>query len=167
MDTTTRLNNELRQCSVDDDLSQLGCSFGLIDNDIFKWKVTMVGPQDTPYSGGIFTIRIEFPNDYPKHGPEFIFLNKMYHLNVNFSSNTKYKKGHVCLNTINQWNSYGNVDGQPNYGVKQALFDIFCLFYNQGTDGPFDDNMAKLYKNEPEKFKEIAKKWTIEYAKPC
>ena len=140
---------------------QIGCSFGLFDNDMYTWKVTMLGPKDTPYEGGIFTIKITFPEDYPNHGPDFKFMNKIYHLNVD----PRRDFGHISLNTLNAWRVLGKVQDKPVFGVKQALFDIFCLFYNQGIASPYEEEMAEQYLNNRAKFDKIAKEWTEKYAK--
>ena len=50
------------------------------------------------------------------------------------------------------------------YGVKQALFDIFWLFYNQGVDSAYDEEIVSLYCKKPDKFYEESKKWTKLYA---
>ena len=76
----------------------------------------------------------------------------------------KNNLGHICINSINEWMITGKVTNKPVYTVKQALFDIFCLFYNQGVEGAYDDQMAYLYQNQPQKFNEEAKKWTKEFA---
>ena len=77
--TLLRLKKEFQLCLLDDDLIQIGCKFGLYPgNNLFQWRVTMLGPTDSPYKYGIFTIKIIFPDDYPKHGPEFRFMNKIY-----------------------------------------------------------------------------------------
>ena len=160
-----RLSNEYQFCCNDRDLVQLGCSFCLENNNIFTWNVSMLGPKNTPYENGLFRIRIIFPNDYPNHGPEFLFLNKIYHLNVNFNTNnTCEKQGHICISSINEWRNYGKVTDKNIYGVKQALIDIFCLFNKQGKDSPYDDKMAKLYRDNPEQFNKNAKLWTQQFA---
>ena len=156
----TRLQQEYSLCTQDNDLIQIGCNFGLENNNIFKWRITMVGPRSTPYEGGLFTIIATFPQDYPMHGPEFKFINKIYHLNVDFKNDL----GHICINSINEWRITGKVTNKPVYTVKQALFDIFCLFYNQGVEGAYDEEMARKYLNEPEKFNEEARKWTKDFA---
>ena len=46
----------------------------------------MKGPRKTPYEGGLFTIQIYFPNDYPSQGPDFRFCNLVYHLNVDITN---------------------------------------------------------------------------------
>ena len=48
--------------------------------------------------------------------------------------------------------------------MKQALFDIFCLFYNQGVEGAYDEGMAKQYTERPAEFNDEAKKWTRDFA---
>ena len=56
----------------------------------------MKGPRKTPYEGGLFTIRITFPIDYPSHGPDFRFCNLVYHLNVDYKCEVRL--GHISLN---------------------------------------------------------------------
>ena len=157
----TRLRKEFQLCAQDDDLMQIGCSFGLYENNISTWRVTMIGPKKTPYEGGIFTIKILFPDDYPSYGPEFKFMNKIFHLNVDYNNDL----GHISLSYLNEWHVIGKVTGKPVYGVKQAFFDIFCLFYNQGVYDAYDVKMAELYAKNREKFDKIAKEWTEKYAK--
>ena len=162
--TLTRLKKEFQLCQQDSELCQIGCSFGLVNDNIFNWKVTMVGPKGTPYEGGLFTILIFFPTNYPKYGPDFRFQNKICHLNVDWRKNGVPGNGHICLTTLNEWKSTGKVEGKKGFGVKQALFDIFCLFYNQGKESPYDEKLAELYMKNKDKFNEEARRWTKKYA---
>ena len=158
-----RIQKEFFLCQKDSDLIQIGCSFGLeIENNFNVWKVSMLGPQNTPYAGGVFTIKVYFPQEYPNKGAEFRFVNKIYHLNVDWKN--KDTLGHICLSSLNEWHTTGKVKSKPCYGVKQALFDIFCLFYNQGIDSPYDEAIAEQYKNRRSEFDALALKWTKDYA---
>ena len=65
---------------------------------------------------------------------------------------------------MNEWATNGKVSAKSCYGVKQALFDIFCLFYNQGVDSPYDVTIADEYKNRRSEFDAKAKEWTQKYA---
>ena len=59
------------------------CSACLInDNDFFHWKVTIKGPKDTPYQGGVFLLNIHFPSNYAFRSPECYFTTKIYHPNI-------------------------------------------------------------------------------------
>ena len=161
-ETMNRISQEYNFCVNDNDLVAIGCNFGLENNNIFTWRITMSGPTNTPYGGGLFTILATFPNDYPVHGPEFKFKNKIFHLNVNFSDDP----GHICISSLNDWRIRGKVKDLPFYTVKQALFYIFCLFYNQGVIGAYDQKMAELYKNNRQAFDAEARNWTQLYANP-
>ena len=158
----TRLKKEFSLCSQDIELKGLGCQFILENNNYYIWRVTLKGPKETPYEGGTFTIRITFPFNYPKSGPEFRFLNLIYHLNVDF--NNQNELGHICLNYLNEWKSTGKVVEKPGYGVKQALIDIFCLFYNQNIKSAYDINMAAEYQSNMSNFNSKAKMYTQKYA---
>ena len=160
MNNYNQITKEFILCKEDEDLIQIGCNFVLENNNIYIWRTTMRGPENTPYEGGIFTIRIIFPSDYPNHGPEFRFINKVYHVNVdNFQD-----LGHISLNSINEWRLTGKVRYLNIYTVKQALFDIFQSFYSQDIERNGDESIAKLYENNREKFYAEAKKWTKLYA---
>jgi len=156
--TLNRLNKEFVLCQNDNDLINLGYTIGLERGDLFLWKATMPGPRDTPYEDGIFTILITFPSDYPSHGPEFRFKNKIYHLCVD------PKNGHICIASINSWRTCGKVKGGQIYNVKRALIDIFCFFYVNDPDSAFSMEMAKQFRINKKEFDEEAKRWTKLFA---
>ena len=97
--TFKRLEKEFKLCSQDEQLKDIGCNFIMEKGNYYIWRVTMKGPNNTPYQGGIFTIRITFPLNYPKSGPEFRFLNKIYHLNVDFTDVNKFPQIYKILSS--------------------------------------------------------------------
>ena len=56
--TLIRLNMEFKLCCKDESLATIVSNFRLVDENLYKWKVDMIGPKETPYEyeGGIFTI---------------------------------------------------------------------------------------------------------------
>ena len=166
--TSIKIVKEFKLCQNDSELLQIGCTFGLINpNNIFQWKVLMIGPKGTPYENGVFTINILFPKNYPEKGPEFRFVNKIYHLNVDWRDKDEKGNpgnGHICLSSLNDWSSTGKVFNKPGFSVKEAILEIFNLFHNQIIDTPYDNAIAEQYKNNRAKFENVAREWTKNYA---
>ena len=134
-----------------DPILSLGATVGLPDpSNIFHWNITLVGPQDTPYAGGMFFLTADFPDTYPKIKPEIRFKNKIYHLNVRDGD------GHICISTLNQW--------VPNTPMVDVISAIFALFYDQNPLSPYSLSMATQYKLNRNKFNQIAAEWTKKYA---
>ena len=47
-------------------ISNCGFTVGLKnENDYRIWKLSLLGPKDTSYKGGLFFLNAEFPEDYP------------------------------------------------------------------------------------------------------
>jgi ubiquitin-protein ligase len=40
------------------------------DANVLKWKASLTGPEGTPYDGGVFSLDITIPQEYPFKPPE-------------------------------------------------------------------------------------------------
>ncbi|GFS50290.1 ubiquitin-conjugating enzyme E2-24 kDa [Nephila pilipes] len=46
------------------------CTAGLKDNNLYEWTATIIGPPDSAYEGGVFTLDIKFTKYYPFKPPK-------------------------------------------------------------------------------------------------
>ena len=161
------LKNELKAYQEDGELKKLGCNFGLEEsNNFYKWRCILLGPKNTPYDGGFFILSIEYGLDYPNHGAQIKFKNKIFHPTINLGENSENLKGLICNPSLNSWKEKGKVDGKP-FNLKKAIFEIVNLLHIYQYKGYIceENRIAyELFKKNPNKFNEEARKWTKQFA---
>ncbi|KAK1787045.1 hypothetical protein P4O66_017423 [Electrophorus voltai] len=113
------------------------CSAGPVGEDLFHWQATIMGPNDSPYQGGVFFLTIHFPTDYPFKPPKVAFTTKIYHPNIN-------SNGSICLDILrSQWS--------PALTVSKVLLSICSLLCDPNPDDPLVPEIAHTYKADREK----------------
>eukprot|EP00953_Heterococcus_sp_UTEX-ZZ885_P028124 15011-Heterococcus_DN1.PRE.1 len=92
MASTLRLIKELNQLAAD---PPHGISAAPISEDnMMMWNATILGPDESPFEGGIYSLSITFSeSEYPSKPPKMRFLCEMYHPNI-------YSNGTICLDVL-------------------------------------------------------------------
>ena len=126
------------------------CSAGPVEDDLFHWQATHLGPSETPYEGGIFFLDISYPADYPSKPPKVKFNTKIYHPNIN-------SNGGICVDILqDQWS--------PVLTISKLLLSICSLLDDPNPDHALVPEIARLYKSNPKQYEKTAKEWTRKYA---
>src|SRR5687768_9731559 len=126
-------------------------NISLVGDDIFNWECQVMGPANSPYAGGIFLIKLEFPTQYPFKAPKLKFLTKIYHPSV------RLETGEVCQDVVGQWG--------PTLNAKHCLTVIYSMMQQPESDHPLEEEIAQQIREKPKEFEKIAKKYTKDYAK--
>lgn len=89
-------------------------------DDLFRWSAMMFGPASTPWEGGVWTLDMCFPPEYPEKPPAVKFRNEIFHPNV-------FADGQICLDLLRgpAWS--------PSYDVCTVLLAIQSLLADPDT----------------------------------
>ena len=142
-----RIQKELKDIQGD---PPSNCSAGPVDGNFFEWEGVIFGPADSPYTGGVYTLQIQFPVDYPFKAPTTKFKTKIYHPNINAA-------GIICLDILKtQWS--------PALTVSKLLLSICSLLTDPNPDDPLVPDIAHQFKTNRAAYDAEARRWTQLYA---
>uniref|UniRef100_A0A6Q2YEH5 E2 ubiquitin-conjugating enzyme n=1 Tax=Esox lucius TaxID=8010 RepID=A0A6Q2YEH5_ESOLU len=102
------------------------CSAGPVGDDMFHWQATIMGPNDSPYQGGVFFLTIHFPTDYPFKPPKVAFTTRIYHPNIN-------SNGSICLDILrSQWSPALTISKGEYLGTNLCPVLYWCCAQPSG-----------------------------------
>ncbi|KAI0393001.1 ubiquitin-conjugating enzyme [Xylariaceae sp. FL0594] len=123
------------------------------ENDLTKWTVTLAGPPSTPYEGGVFTLAVSFPPEYPFKPFSVNFSTRIYHPNV-----TNDDAGSICIASLKP-DEY-----KPNKRVRDVLSDVRDLLVKPNPDDPLEARIADEFVNDRSAFEKSARNYVTRYA---
>eukprot|EP01033_Poteriospumella_lacustris_P008696 gene8696-6253_t len=96
------------------------------------------GPEETPYFGGKFRLKLVISEEYPNVPPKGYFLTRIYHPNV-------ATNGEICVNTLKRdWNS--------EVTIKHILQVIRCLLIIPFPESSLNEEAGKLFMESYDEF---------------
>ncbi|GLC39459.1 Ubiquitin-conjugating enzyme E2 36 [Pleodorina starrii] len=127
-----------------------GISASPSEENLRYFNVMILGPQQSPYEGGVFKLELFLPEDYPMAPPKVRFLTKIYHPNID-------KLGRICLDILkDKWS--------PALQIRTVLLSIQALLSAPNPDDPLADIVAKHWKDNEKEAIATARQWTSTYA---
>ena len=81
----------------------------------------IIGPKDTPYEGGFYFFKLNYPTNYPIQPPKVSYMTNngktRFHPNL-------YRNGKVCLSILNTWRGEGWTSCQTVRSILLVLVSI-------------------------------------------
>ena len=98
-ETIQRLLRDVKQV-IKHPLTDNGIYYSHDETDMLKGYALIIGPSDTPYYGGFYFFKFNYPYDYPYAPPKVTYMTNDGH--TRFNPNL-YKCGKVCVSILNTW----------------------------------------------------------------
>ncbi len=92
--------------------------------DMYRWECKIPGKAGSLWEGGVYTLMMEFTDDYPNKPPKCKFQPVLFHPNI-------YPSGTVCLSILNE-----DEDWRPSLTIPQILMGIQDLMNNPNEKSP-------------------------------
>lgn len=126
------------------------CSAGPRTDNMYIWDGMIMGPSESPFAGGVYSLEIHFPSEYPFKPPKVMFKTKIYHPNIS-------EAGHICLDILkDQWS--------PALTISKVLISIGSLLTDPNPKDPLCPDIANQYIQDKGSYEETAREWTQRYA---
>lgn len=122
--------------------------------NLMKWVCGIPGKPGTDWDGGVYTLTMEFPEDYPQRPPKCVFTPCLFHLNV-------YPSGTVCLSILKE-----DKDWRPSISVKQILLGIQALLDEPNELDPAQSEPFKLFREDREEYRRRVRAQVAKYPPP-
>ncbi|OQR83062.1 ubiquitin-conjugating enzyme E2 [Achlya hypogyna] len=93
--------------------------------------VEISGPEETPYVGGFFEVKLLLTEGFPTVPPKGVFLTKIFHPNI-------AANGDICVNTLKR-------DWSADLDLSHVLQVIRCLLIVPFPESSLNDEAGKLF----------------------
>ena len=142
-----------------------GISLWPVMDSLTHFEVEMMGPEDSPYVSGIFTLHVILPdlcvnrcviflNRYPIQPPQIKFSTPIYHPNID-------NGGRICINALKMppagvWS--------PALNLATVLVNIRIMLSEPNPDDGLMEDITRQFRQNVNLYKKTAAEWTAQHA---
>jgi len=120
------------------------------ENSISEIHAIITGPEETPFYGGKFRMKLVISDEYPNVPPKGYFMTRIFHPNVALN-------GDICVNTLKRdWNC--------DVTIKHVLQVIRCLLIIPFPESSLNDEAGKMFMESYEEYASRARIMTQVHA---
>ncbi len=127
-ETIKRLLKDVRQI-IRHPLTDNGIYYSHDDADCSKGYAMIIGPSDTPYFGGYYFFKFDYPSDYPFTPPKVTYMTNDG--STRFNPNL-YKCGKVCVSILNTWSG-------DKWSSCQTINSVLLTLCSLLNDAPLEN----------------------------
>ncbi|XP_025419286.1 SUMO-conjugating enzyme UBC9-B-like [Sipha flava] len=113
--------------------------------NLMIWQCFIPGKKNTPWEGGVFSLRMFFKDSYPLSPPKCMFPSQFFHPNV-------YPSGNVCLPLLDQYGGWNS-----SITIKQILLSIQQLLCEPNINYPVQRKAHYYYCHDRNKYDKIVR----------
>lgn len=128
-----------------------GITVRMKDDNLTELLATIQGPENTPFEGGEFEIKLEIGEEFPQKPPKGYFLTKVFHPNVHEET------GAICLSTLSQ-------DWTEDMGLDHLLLTVRCLLIEPNPESALNEEAGRLLLEKYDDYYDRAKLMTQVHA---
>ena len=136
-ETVQRLLKDVKQI-IKHPLTDNGIYYSHDESDMMKGYALIIGPTETPYFGGFYFFKFDFPFDYPFSPPKVTYMTNDG--NTRFNPNL-YKCGKVCVSILNTWSG-------DKWSSCQTINSILITLCSLLNDSPLENEPGHTKKSK-------------------
>jgi len=127
-ETIQRLLKDVKQI-LKHPLTDNGIYYSHDETDMFKGYAMIIGPENTPYFGGFYFFKFNYPQDYPYSPPKVTYMTNdgVTRFNPNL-----YKCGKVCVSILNTWSG-------DKWSSCQTINSVLLTLCSLLNDSPLEN----------------------------
>lgn len=127
-ETIQRLLKDVKQI-IKHPLTDNGIYYSHDDSNMMEGYALIIGPSETPYFGGFYFFKFDYPSDYPFSPPKVKYMTNdgstRYNPNL-------YKCGKVCVSILNTWSG-------DKWSSCQTINSVLLTLCSLLNDSPLEN----------------------------